>query len=62
MSLAIAETFWIGVVATTFAFVAAIFMRELPLRRTMGHAPATAAVGDGTGAHGERPSPVPAAD
>ena len=62
MSLAIAETFWIGVAATVLAFGAATFMRELPLRRTAGPAPATAAMADGGGAHGERPSPVPAAD
>ena len=36
MSLAIAQTFWIGVVATVLAFLAAIVMRELPLRKTLG--------------------------
>ncbi len=36
MSLAIAHTFWLGVGATVLGFVAALFMRELPLRRTMG--------------------------
>jgi len=34
MSLSIADTFGIGIVTTAFAFVAALFMRELPLRRT----------------------------
>jgi MFS family permease len=43
MSLAIAETFWIAAVATVLALAAALFMRELPLRRTMGTAPAAAA-------------------
>ncbi|MEW5990989.1 MAG: MDR family MFS transporter [Chloroflexota bacterium] len=62
MSLAIAETFWIGVVATVLAFLAATFMRELPLRRTMGPAPASAVAGDGTGALVERPAPMPVAD
>ena len=37
MSLAIANTFWIAVGATILGFIAALFMRELPLRRTMGH-------------------------
>ncbi len=36
MSLAIANTFWLGVVATVLGFGAALFMRELPLRRTHG--------------------------
>ena len=34
MSLSIADTFAIGIVTTALAFVAALFMRELPLRRT----------------------------
>ena len=34
MSLSIADTFLIGIVTTGVAFVAALFMRELPLRRT----------------------------
>ena len=34
MSLSIADTFGIGIVTTGFAFVAALFMRELPLRKT----------------------------
>jgi hypothetical protein len=37
-SLAVAGTFVIGVVATVVAFVAAIAMRELPLRSTHGPA------------------------
>ena len=36
MSLAIAQTFWIGVATTIVAFVAALFMRELPLRSAAG--------------------------
>ena len=40
MSLAIAHTFWLGVGATVLGFVAALFMRELPLRRA--HGPETA--------------------
>jgi EmrB/QacA subfamily drug resistance transporter len=34
MSLSIADTFGIGIVTTGVAFVAALFMREIPLRRT----------------------------
>jgi EmrB/QacA subfamily drug resistance transporter len=36
MSLAIADTFLIGVVATIAAFAVALVMRELPLRTTLG--------------------------
>ena len=36
MSLAIAHTFWLGVGATVLGFIAALFMRELPLRRAHG--------------------------
>jgi len=48
MSLAIAATFWIGVAATVFAFVAALVMRELPLRKTFGpkHGDEAAAEGE----------------
>ena len=42
MSLAIAQTFWLGVIATVLGLVAAVFMRELPLRTTMGHEPSAA--------------------
>ena len=34
MSLSIADTFLIGIVTAGLAFVSALFMRELPLRRT----------------------------
>ena len=61
MSLAIAETFWIGVVATAFAFVAAIFMRELPLRRTLGAA-APATDDDDSAARAKRRSALPVTD
>jgi len=42
MSLAIAHTFWLGVGATVLGFGAALFMRELPLRRTHGADPVPA--------------------
>ena len=47
MSLAIAHTFWLAVGATVLGFVAALFMRELPLRR--GHAPESAEAGAAVG-------------
>ena len=59
MSLAIAQTFWIGVVAAALGLVAALFMRELPLRSTNA-APAQAGASSG-GQDRPRP-PVPAAD
>ncbi|HEX5589666.1 MAG TPA: MDR family MFS transporter [Candidatus Limnocylindrales bacterium] len=48
MSLAIAQTFWLGVAATVAAVIAALAMRELPLRTTFGprHAEAPARDGD----------------
>ncbi len=61
MSLAIAETFWIGVGTTVLAFVAALVMHELPLRRHTGPAPAVApAAGQAPGP--ESAPPLPAAD
>ena len=36
MSLAIAHTFYVAVGATVLGFVFALFMREIPLRRTLG--------------------------
>ena len=59
MSLAIAQTFWIGVATSLAALVVALFMRELPLRATNA-APAPAPAGGG---EHERPRPpLPAAD
>jgi EmrB/QacA subfamily drug resistance transporter len=55
MSLAIGQTFWMGVATAIVAVVAAIFMRELPLRSTHG-APAAATSGEP-----QRPA-LPAAD
>ena len=58
MSLAIAQTFWIGVAAAALGFVAALFMRELPLRATNGApVPATA-----DGGHDRPRPPVPVSD
>jgi len=59
MSLAIAETFWIGVGTSAAAFLAALIMHELPLRRTTGPA------GDHAHASGpgrETQHPLPATD
>jgi EmrB/QacA subfamily drug resistance transporter len=61
MSLAIAETFWIGVAASIAALAAALFMRELPLRTTNA-APAPAPAPAATGGEHDRarpPLPVP---
>ncbi|HEU4919720.1 MAG TPA: MFS transporter, partial [Candidatus Limnocylindrales bacterium] len=60
MSLAIAQTFWIAVAATILAFVAALAMRELPLRRTAG----PDAVHEAPARRGsiEAKPPLPAAD
>ncbi len=54
MSLAIAQTFWIGVATGVIALIAAVFMRELPLRASHG-APAAAPASD-------RGPALPAAD
>jgi EmrB/QacA subfamily drug resistance transporter len=59
MSLAIAQTFWIGVVGTVLAFAAALVMRELPLRRTTGPSPEHAGPAH---ARTESRPPLPAAD
>ena len=60
MSLAIAGTFWIGVAAGIAALVAAVFMRELPLRSTNA-APAAAPTEAAGRKTGQRPR-LPAAD
>jgi EmrB/QacA subfamily drug resistance transporter len=56
MSLAIAETFWIGVGAAVLGLVAALFMRELPLRSTNEVPAQTTAAGE------PNRRPLPAAD
>lgn len=43
MSISIGQVFWLGVVAAFVAFVASLFIRELPLRATMGEATPAAA-------------------
>ena len=59
MSLAIAQTFWIGVATGIGALVAAFFMRELPLRST--HAsPATTANAPAEGGRTLNPTGTPA--
>jgi EmrB/QacA subfamily drug resistance transporter len=54
-SIAVASAFQIGVVTTILAFVAALAVRELPLRTTNAEAPAVAASAKG----GTRPAAVP---
>jgi EmrB/QacA subfamily drug resistance transporter len=48
-SLAVAQTFWIGVGASAVAAIAAATMREIPLRRRAAAAPARAASEHGRG-------------
>ena len=64
-TIGLTSTFLIGVVATVAAFVAALAMRELPLRTTMGHDP-SAARDPGPAAQrvdaGRQPRTVPARD
>jgi EmrB/QacA subfamily drug resistance transporter len=61
MSLAIAQTFWIGVGTGVAAVVVALFMRELPLRSTNAVPAPAAAPAGGTAADQRRP-PLPTAD
>jgi EmrB/QacA subfamily drug resistance transporter len=56
-SLAVGQTFQIAVVTTGLAIVAALAMRELPLRKTFGPAPQAA----GAGVTGEAEIPAPMA-
>jgi EmrB/QacA subfamily drug resistance transporter len=63
MSLAIADTFLIGVVAAAVAFVFALAMRELPLRSTHGPGRAVEATTEEPPRSAERPfRQAPAAD
>ena len=57
MSLAIAQTFWIGVGAAILGLLAALFMREIPLRTT-NETPAKAGASTG----GPKRPALPAAD
>jgi len=45
LTISIANSIWLGVGAAVIALVAAAFLREIPLRTTIG--PATAAAGEG---------------
>jgi EmrB/QacA subfamily drug resistance transporter len=60
-SLAVAQTFWIGVVGAVLAVVAAIGMKELALRQQTPAQAAAAAKADAATADGGRPA-IPAAD
>lgn len=61
LSIAIGNSMWLGVIATVLAFGAALFLREIPLRQTLGPAPAGAGGrGSETIAIGEA-GPAPAA-
>jgi hypothetical protein len=60
-SLAVSQTFWIGVVGAVLAVVAAIGMKELALRQQTPAQAAAAAKADAATADGGRPA-IPAAD
>jgi EmrB/QacA subfamily drug resistance transporter len=60
-SLAVSQTFWIGVVGAVLAVLAAIGMKELALRQQTPAQAAAAAKADGATADGGRPA-IPAAD
>ena len=57
-SLAVAQTFWIGVVAAAIAAIAASTMHELELRTTNGPVPASAPVADAAAAAQPAPDGV----
>jgi hypothetical protein len=69
-SLAIGQVFLFGALTTAGAVIAAVFMRELPLRKSFGPAtepveagaPAEGGVPHSEVAHGTPPTPRPAAD
>ena len=60
-SLAVSQTFWIGVIGAVLAVVAAIGMKELALRQQTPAQAAAAAKADAATADGGRPA-IPAAD
>jgi EmrB/QacA subfamily drug resistance transporter len=64
LTISIANSVWLGVGAAVVAAVAAVFLREIPLRTTFGPATATSAEGAAAGsAPTERRGPaLPAAD
>ena len=60
-SLAVAQTFWIGVGAALIAAVAAMFMKELALRQTTTAADAEAHAADAAATAATAGTPVTAA-
>jgi len=52
MSITIGQVFWLGILAAGLAFVATLFIRELPLRTHAGERPMVAAADDGEAAGG----------
>jgi hypothetical protein len=57
LTISIANSVWLGVGAAVVALVAAVFLREIPLRTTLG--PATSpATGDQAGASGPAGAPA----
>jgi EmrB/QacA subfamily drug resistance transporter len=59
-SIAVSSAFQVGVVTTILAFVAALAVREIPLRKTMGEAaPVAAPATSGSSGAVQAPSPAP---
>ncbi len=56
LTIAIANSIWLGVAAAVVAVVSALFLREIPLRSTLG--PATAPAGVSSRAGGISPTPA----
>ncbi|HUQ43552.1 MAG TPA: MDR family MFS transporter [Candidatus Limnocylindria bacterium] len=60
-TIAVTSVFFVGIVTTVLAFVAALAMKEIPLRTTMGHGPSAAPDATKDGKRSEpvaRPQPV----
>ena len=61
-SLATAQTFWLGVVGAVVAAVAALAIKEIPLRATNDAPVPTAAIDDAQAAKAPAAKPAPSAD
>jgi len=59
-SLATAQTFWLGVVGAIVAFVAAVAIKEIPLRTTNEQAVPTQTIAQTAAAQSAKPEPVSA--
>jgi MFS family permease len=59
-SLAVAQTFWIGVIGSIAAVIAAVAIKEIPLRHTNEEPVPTQAIGQGSAGASTRPDTVSA--